>query len=68
MTTHKTDAALNPCLLLFSLQFKSRGGQRPALLLVMCSSHVATARVVPLSLVGSCRDARHKQTEITTTV
>lgn len=27
MTTHETDTTLNSCLLLFSLQFKSRGGQ-----------------------------------------
>lgn len=54
----------------FSLQFKSRGGQRPAQIVVMCGSHVARAWVMPLSLVGPCRETHHKypRTEITTTV
>ena len=58
MTTHKTDTTLNSCLLLFSLQFKSRGGQGLAQLVVMCGSHVARAWVMPLSLVRAMsRDA-----------
>lgn len=40
------------CLLLFSLQFKSRGGQRPAQLVVMCGSHVARAWVMLLLWSG----------------
>lgn len=57
-------------LLLFSLQFKNRGGQRPAQLVVICGSHVARAWVMLLFLVGPCRETCHKcpQTEITTTV